>query len=260
MTEQNISIVGGESLLGRDLRDQLADKRLSGRLQLIGSDEDVAGILSEQEGEAVVLAALDSDRLQRSDVVFLAGSTRSSVRAYDLLAQSGAKPGLVDVTHGLEEYPNARLRSPMVEPHGFQPPEGTIHVIAHPAASILASLLARLHRQHAIRHAVVQIFEPASERGQVGLTELQQQTTSLLTFKGLPKEIFDAQLSFNMLPRYGSDAPQHLEDVEQRIDRHLATLLNMDGQVPMPSVRLAQAPVFHGYSMSLWIEFESYPG
>ncbi|MGH9630932.1 MAG: Asd/ArgC dimerization domain-containing protein, partial [Bryobacteraceae bacterium] len=125
---------------------------------------------------------------------------------------------------------------------------------------ILASLLARLHRQHAIRHAVVQIFEPASERGQVGLTELQQQTASLLTFKGLPKEIFDAQLSFNMLPRYGSDAPQHLEDVEQRIDRHLATLLNMDGQVPMPSVRLAQAPVFHGYSMSLWIEFESYPG
>ena len=28
----------------------------------------------------------------------------------------------------------------------------------------------------------------------------------------------------------------------------------------MPSLRLIQAPVFHGYSMSAWVEFESNPG
>jgi aspartate-semialdehyde dehydrogenase len=32
----------------------------------------------------------------------------------------------------------------------------------------------------------------------------------------------------------------------------------MDG-VPMPSLRLIQAPVFHGYSFSFWIEFEEAP-
>ncbi|MBL8234719.1 MAG: hypothetical protein JNL98_39840, partial [Bryobacterales bacterium] len=35
---------------------------------------------------------------------------------------------------------------------------------------------------------------------------------------------------------------------------HLATLLG--GACAMPSVRLVQAPVFHGYSISLWLEFE----
>ena len=29
---------------------------------------------------------------------------------------------------------------------------------------------------------------------------------------------------------------------------------------PCPSLRLIQAPVFHGYSISLWVEFESDPG
>jgi aspartate-semialdehyde dehydrogenase len=28
----------------------------------------------------------------------------------------------------------------------------------------------------------------------------------------------------------------------------------------MPSLRLIQAPVFHGYSLSLWVEFEENPG
>ena len=42
-----------------------------------------------------------------------------------------------------------------------------------------------------------------------------------------------------------------------KIDRHLASLLASAGSVPMPSLRLIQAPVFHGYSISLWIEFET---
>ena len=29
--------------------------------------------------------------------------------------------------------------------------------------------------------------------------------------------------------------------------------------MPMPSIRVTQAPVFHGYSFSFWIEFEDAP-
>src|SRR5438093_686256 len=32
-----------------------------------------------------------------------------------------------------------------------------------------------------------------------------------------------------------------------------------DTGVPMPSLRLTQVPVFHGYSLSFWIEFEDSP-
>ena len=103
------------------------------------------------------------------------------------------------------------------------------------------------------------IFEPASERGEKGLEELRQQTVSLLSFKPMPKQIFDAQVSFNLLARYGDDAPQSLESIQLRIERHLATLLGGRRAAPMPSIRLMQAPVFHGYSISVYVEFKAPP-
>jgi aspartate-semialdehyde dehydrogenase len=111
-----------------------------------------------------------------------------------------------------------------------------------------------------VKHSVVQVFEPASERGQAGIHELQQQTTSLLAFRQLEKKIFDAQVGFAMVARYGEDAPEQLQAIEQRIDRHLASLLISTGRdLRMPSLRLMQAPVFHGYSLSLWAELDERP-
>jgi aspartate-semialdehyde dehydrogenase len=137
-----------------------------------------------------------------------------------------------------------------------------IQVIAHPAAVAVALLLRRLHANDPVSRAVIQVFAPASEQGLAGVEELQQQTISLLSFKPLPRAVFDTQLSFNMLARYGEEAPAKLEDAELRIDRHLATLLSLPGDgegAPMPSLRLVQAPVFHGYTFSIWVEFENAP-
>jgi aspartate-semialdehyde dehydrogenase len=110
----------------------------------------------------------------------------------------------------------------------------------------------------AIVRSVVEIFAPASEYGKRGITELHQQTTSLLAFKPLEKDVFDTQLSFNMLAEYGEEAPAKLSTLEQRVERHVASLFGKQTAAPpMPSVRLIQAPVFHGYSLSLWVEFDS---
>ena len=148
----------------------------------------------------------------------------------------------------------------MLEPAGLAFGKDTIHVVAHPASIALALILSRLHMVFPVRRAVVQIFEPASERGSAGIDELQKQTVSLLSFQQIPKDVFAAQLGFNMLAKLGEEAKVQLHDVEDRIDRHLATLLERaDTGVPMPSIRLTQAPVFHGYSLSFWIEFEDAP-
>src|SRR5207247_300203 len=72
--------------------------------------------------------------------------------------------------------------------------------------------------------AVVTVLEPASERGQAGISELQKQSANLLSFQPLPKAVFDAQLAFNVLPEYGEDAPLALQTVEDRISRDLAAL------------------------------------
>src|SRR5258708_23263343 len=38
------------------------------------------------------------------------------------------------------------------------------------------------------------------------------------------------------------------------------TTLFRSSRAPIPSIRLIQAPVFHGHSISLWVEFEENPG
>jgi aspartate-semialdehyde dehydrogenase len=47
--------------------------------------------------------------------------------------------------------------------------------------------------------------------------------------------------------------------VEQRVEKHLASLLARWPGIPMPSLRVIQAPVFHGHSFSFWVEFEENP-
>jgi aspartate-semialdehyde dehydrogenase len=257
-TKPIAAIVGSGSLLGRELRDVLAGGPFS--TKLIGADKDEAGLLVEASGDPMVLTALDADNLAGAQVAFLAGSAESSRTALEMVSRLAAPPVLIDLTDVLESRPGAFLRAPMVEPANYTVPLGLEHAIAHPAAIVLALVLARLGRIRPIRQSVAQVFEPASERGQRGLEELQKQTVRLLTFQPLPKAVYDQQVAFNLLASYGSQALESIENVERRIERHLGALLSLHGGIPMPSLRLVQAPVFHGYSISLWVEFEENPG
>ncbi|MCL6507346.1 MAG: hypothetical protein K6T59_09985, partial [Bryobacteraceae bacterium] len=164
---------------------------------------------------------------------------------------------IVDLTYEAEEEPAARLRAPLLEAEAPVLPPGAVHVVAHPAAVAVALLLSRLAAGSGIVRSVVHVFEPASERGQRGVDELEKQTVSLLSFRELPRKVYDAQVGFTLLARYGSQAPESLESVELRMERHLVSLLA--GKIPVPSLRLVQAPVFHGYTISAWVELDSRP-
>ena len=215
-------------------------------------------MLGADDEEVIALIPLTAQSLAGTQVAFLAGSPASSRRALKLNPPDG--PVLIDLTAALEDQPHARLRAPSAEPTRSLPQPGIIHVIAHPAAIAVAMLLASLSKIAAIRRSIVHVFEPASERGKKGLDELKQQTVGVLTFQKLTTDVFDAQLGFNMLARYGEEAMEPLEGVEQRVEKHLASLLSAYPGIPRPSLRLLQAPVFHGHSFSVWVEFVENPG
>jgi aspartate-semialdehyde dehydrogenase len=252
---ESLALIGSETLMGREIRDLLSGSILGHELRLIAAETEEAGKLTAQAGEPTLVTPLAGDNLEFVETIFLAGAVDSVERLRDLAPRAH----LVDLTYAAEDMPDARLRAPMVE-RAYQVPRDAIYVIANAAAIAIALVLGRLHASHRVSRALAHVFEPASERGAQGLDELQLQTVGLLSFKGQPKAIFDAQLAFNMLSRYGEEAPAALEDAELRIERHLATLLAFSGGAPIPSLRLIQAPVFHGYSISLWVEFDENPG
>ncbi len=72
------------------------------------------------------------------------------------------------------------------------------------------------------------------------MDELHEQTVNLLSFQQLPKGVFDSQVAFNLLDRYGEHSLPSLESVESRIQRHFRSLVG--DRVTVPSLMLLQAP------------------
>jgi aspartate-semialdehyde dehydrogenase len=266
MPAESIVLVGSETLLGREVREVFATTELGERLQLMvgaldipATEDEPTAILTTIGDEPTVISRLNPDSLEDAAVVILAGSAKSSEEAL------GAKPSglIIDLTYVTEDDPSARVRAPYLFRDFADGEEEAVNdgpqVSAHPAAIAIAVVLRRLHAAYPIARALVHVFEPASERGTPGIEELQQQTVSLLSFKPVPKKVFDTQVAYAMLPQLGEDAEVSLPAIEERIERHLASLLERLDGVPMPSLRLIQAPVFHGTSFSFWIEFEDAP-
>jgi aspartate-semialdehyde dehydrogenase len=253
MSSPSIGIVGSESLLGKELREALRASKLAPSIQLIGAEDEEAGKVLLEEEDAAVITPLDERNLASADIIMLAGSRESSRKAWSLLEKRGDTP-VIDLTRSLEDIGSSRLVAPLAG-RIAEPGDGGPLLVAHPAAVALAMFLPRLsHRK--LRRSVVEVFEPVSERGQPGIEELHQQTLKLFAFHSLPKAVYDTQVAYAMVARYGADSPHSLLQTELTIERHLASLLAATA-CPMPSLRLIQAPVFHGYSLSVWAEFDS---
>ena len=211
----------------------------------------VAGEDDDEEPE--LIPALDAEQIASAKVIVFSGQAEEARAAYALVQEHRGQTAIVDLTGELAGEPEARVRAPFFE---TKPPEGdAVHSIPQPAAYMLAHFLTLVQQAQPIRRAVATIFEPASMSGRRAIDELQRQAVGLFTFKPLPKDVFGEQVAFNLVAKPGEDSTIGWAGREKRIERDLASLLALDGAVPMPSLRLVQAPVFHGYAMSLWVEF-----
>ena len=81
------------------------------------------------------------------------------------------------------------------------------------------------------------------------MDELHEQTVNLLSFQQLPKDIFDVQVAFNLVSRYGEKSATTLSSISDRIIRHYRRITAE--QAPVPSMQILQAPIFHGNAVSL---------
>ncbi len=57
---ETIALVGGETLLGREIRDVLSETALGRQLRLVAAADEESGTLTEIGGEPAFLAKLDT--------------------------------------------------------------------------------------------------------------------------------------------------------------------------------------------------------
>jgi len=103
----------------------------------------------------------------------------------------------------------------------------------------------------------VVFLQPVSERGQEAIEELERQTVSLLSFQPIGKTVFDAQVAFNVMDRYGEGSAERLGATRESVARDTANYLN--NRAAIPAIQLLQAPIFHSHGFSAFAELKDSP-
>jgi aspartate-semialdehyde dehydrogenase len=254
-----IGIVGASSLVGKELSDELADSLLGTADFVLLDEDEAAGQITATGDEAAFIQRLESSSFDRMDFVFFAGSAEVTKKHWENARRAGAS--IVDLTYALEGEKDVLARSPWVGEalvsknvqSGTELDLNTPAVVAaHPAAVMLALVAARLQAKLPLKSVAATVMEPASESGRLAMDELHQQTVNLLSFQSLPREQYDAQVAFNLLPSLGEAAKVKLGVVEKRIREQYAGVSG--GTLPPLALQVVQAPVFHGYVMSMLVE------
>jgi aspartate-semialdehyde dehydrogenase len=264
MTERmnRIGIVGASSLAGKELSEELGESLLGASDFVLLDEEEAAGQVTAAGDEVAFIQRLEASSFDRMDFVFFAGDTAVTKKYWQAARRAGAS--IVDLTYALEGEKDVLVRAPWVaevlanksEAGGPEPDLKTPALVAaHPVAVMLALIAGRLQAKMALTSVAATVMEPASEYGRAAMDELHQQTVTLLSFQTLPREQYDAQVAFNLLPSLGDAAKVKLSATEQRIRKHYAGLV--DSLLPELALQVIQAPVFHGYVVSMLVELSA---
>ena len=249
-----IGVVGATSLVGKELSDELQESLLAASDFVLFDEDEALGQIAAVGDEASFVQRIEEDSFKGMDFVFFAGDEAETKKHWPAARKAGAS--LVDLTGALEGEPGVVVRAPLATGGAKALGLETVAVVPATTAAVMLALLAgRLAKAGEVRGFAATVIEPASQHGREAMDELHQQTVNLLGFQELPKEQYDAQVAFNVLPALGDEGKISLAAEEARILKHYAGL----GTLPELTLMLVQAPVFHGYTASVLVDFAGAP-
>jgi aspartate-semialdehyde dehydrogenase len=240
--EATVAVVGGGRLLGQRVAELLTEEGLSPeRLRLYDLGERV-GRLEELEGSAALVSEADPDLLALAEQVYLCLPPEE---AAPFLEAPRARGSLwLDLSGASSVRPRVPLVNLRANPEALPARPNGLVAVPGAGAQLLTTVLAPLLSLASLRRARAVLHVPASEQGQEGLDELYQQTVGLLNFSEVRREVFGAQLAFNLLPEAG--------EIGERARRETSRILRLGrGALTVAALR---APVFHGHAVWLHLE------
>jgi aspartate-semialdehyde dehydrogenase len=253
-----IVIVGATTLRGKELVDLLKERVPSADLKLL-DEEIAAGILTEAAGEPAIIQSVDPESFENARIVFFAGKPEFAAKhADDALRNS---PVVIDLSGGFRDRADVQQWIPSLD--AMLPPAMPSAVKSSggyysPSAPVIISCaFAAGLMEWSPTGASIVFLQPVSERGQEAIEELEKQTVSLLSFQPIGKTVYDAQVAFNVMDRYGDASAERLGATRESIARDIANYLG--SRTHVPTIQLLQAPVFHSHGFSAFAELKSSP-
>ena len=248
-----IVIAGASSLLGAELKSLLEESKFASWDFRLLDEQDAAGTLTEAGGEATVIQPVEEGSFDKARFVFFTGSPRFTLANLLPAIKEGTVIDLSGQTieGGLSTiwFPAGGEVKPAVSVEQMN------RVYAIPAAAtICVSTLALGLAPVGLKKLTVTCTLAVSEAGRAGIEELETQTSQLLSFQTIGKPVFDTQVAFTVLDRFGSGSSHSLAAARRRIRAEVKTCLGT--KVIRPAIQVMHAPVFYGTVFSAWAELD----
>jgi aspartate-semialdehyde dehydrogenase len=246
---KRIVIAGASSLLGAELKSLLEQSKFSDWDFRLVDEEGAAGTLTEARGEPAVIQTVEEGTFDKSRLVFFAGSADFTAINLAKAQESGAT--IIDLSSEALGSAHGKAWFSFL---GTPDRNKRLFVIPSAAGTIAGHLLDALGKSGLHRLGIV-FFRPVSEAGRSGVEELETQTSQLLSFQSVGQPVFDTQVAFSLLNRYGVSSRQNVQAVQERVRREVAAVAGKDSVEP--SIQVLHAPVFYGYTFSAIAEVNS---
>jgi aspartate-semialdehyde dehydrogenase len=248
-----IAIVGASTLLGKELKEALAESSLAASDVALFDEDEGLGQLDQVGDEVTFVQAITADSFEHVDFTFFCGTESLTRKHWREALRAGST--VLDLSGALDQEAGVLVRSPWVgEPDVAADLFTPAIVPVHPAALALALLMERLQQAAPVKSAAATVMLPASEFGRAGMDELHQQTVNLLSFQSVPRATFDSQLAYNLVCGFGENAKANLNAVDAKIRRQYSALAGR--RLPVLAIQTIGAPVFHGHGFSVFAELE----
>jgi aspartate-semialdehyde dehydrogenase len=242
-----IVIAGASSLLGAELKSLLEESKF-GAWDLRLLDEEVAaGTLTEAGGEPAVIQPVEEGSFLKAQFVFFTGSSDFTLANFEMAQRSGAV--IIDLSGHSINFANTFVWYPRPEKLRKHALPEKPHLTAVPSAAAEGVVRLCLALQGlGLQTLTATVLLSASAAGKSGIEELETQTKQLLTFQSPGKELFDVQVAFNSLDRFGPSRQADSHGARLTLRTEIGACLREGGV--LPAVDLVHVPVFYGVTFS----------
>jgi aspartate-semialdehyde dehydrogenase len=249
---QRIVIAGASSLPGVELKSLLEESRFASWDLSLVDEETIAGTLTEAAGEPTVIQPVEEGTFSRAKLIFFTGSAAFTERNFPAARESEAT--VIDLSGAALKTPGVQVWFAMEGVGNIADKHKTLYAVPSAPGLATARLLDALGPAGLSRLSLI-FFRPVSEAGRPGIEELESQTTQLLSFQSTGQPVFDTQVAFNLVDRFGPASRENLQSVRARIRSEAAIALARNS-VEL-RIQVLHAPVFYGYTFAALAELNS---
>ena len=249
-----VAIVGATGNVGREMLDILDERKFP-------VDEVFALASSRSKGNAVkfgnkelTVEDLSEFDFSKADIALFSAGGKISGEFAPKAAEKNCI--VIDNSSRFRMDPDVPLIVPEVNKEDLDNYKKT-KIIANPNCSTIQMVVALkpLHDLGKIKRVIVSSYQSTSGAGKAAMDELFQQTKGIYTNDPKDPEIFQTQISFNVIPQIGPFVSSGYTEEEEKMINETKKILDKDINVSATCVRV---PTFIGHAESVNVEFENY--